>query len=102
MLVQQYEAFKMTENESVNEMYSRFTLIINGLKLLGKLYPENKLIIKKGEPKVTAIQEAKDLNVLKLEELVGSLVTHEIVKIHDEEVTTSKKKNLAVKAEGPH
>ncbi|KAK2973033.1 hypothetical protein RJ640_000022 [Escallonia rubra] len=37
MLVQQYEAFKMKEHESINEMYSRFTLIINGLKLLDTL-----------------------------------------------------------------
>ncbi|KAK2985220.1 hypothetical protein RJ640_009323 [Escallonia rubra] len=52
------------------------------------------------EAKLTAIQEANDLNVLKLEELVGSLMTHEIkMKIHDEEETTSKKKNLALKAE---
>ncbi|KAK2967521.1 hypothetical protein RJ640_026076 [Escallonia rubra] len=107
MLVQQYEAFKMKENESTNEMYSRFTLIINGLKLLGKTYPEKEIIRKvlrslpkRWETKVTAIQEAKDLNVLKLEELVGSLMTHEIMrKIHDEEETTLKKWNLTLKAE---
>ncbi|KAK2965659.1 hypothetical protein RJ640_001492 [Escallonia rubra] len=84
MLIQQYEAFKMKEHESINEMYSRFTVIINGLKLL-------------------VIQEAKDLNVLKLEELVSSLTTHEItMKIHDEEETTSKKKNLALKDDTSH
>ncbi|KAK2967005.1 hypothetical protein RJ640_003361 [Escallonia rubra] len=109
-LVQQYEAFKMKEHESINEMYSRFTLIINGLKLLGKIYPEKEVVRKvlrslpkRWEAKLTAIQEAKDLNVLKLEELVGSLMTHEItMKIHDEEETTSKKKNLALKAETSH
>ncbi|KAK2972465.1 hypothetical protein RJ640_003891 [Escallonia rubra] len=107
---QQYEAFKQKENESINEMYSRFTLIINGLKLLGKTYPENEIVRKvlrslpkRWEAKVIAIQKAKDLNVLKLEELVGSLMTHEItMKIHDEEETTSKKKNLALKAEASH
>ncbi|KAK2971337.1 hypothetical protein RJ640_026054 [Escallonia rubra] len=107
MLVQQYEAFKMKENESINEMYSWFTLIINGHMLLGKTYPEKEIVRKtlrslpkRWEAKVTAIQEAKDLNVLKLEELVGSLMTHEItMKIHDEEENTLKKKNLALKAE---
>ncbi|KAK2974324.1 hypothetical protein RJ640_012307 [Escallonia rubra] len=97
----------MKEHESINEMYSRFTLIINGLKLLGKIYPENEVVRKilrslpkRWEAKLTAIQEAKDLNVQKLEELVASLMTHEItMKIHDEEETTSKKKNLALKAE---
>ncbi|KAK2974120.1 hypothetical protein RJ640_025469 [Escallonia rubra] len=110
MLVQQYEAFKMKEHESINEMYSRFTLIINGLKLLGKIYPEKEIVRKvlrslpkRWEAKLTAIQEANDLNVLKLEALVGSLMTHEItMKIHDEEETTSKKKNLALKAETSH
>ncbi|KAK2979444.1 hypothetical protein RJ640_015073 [Escallonia rubra] len=110
MLVQQYEAFKMKENKSINEMYSRFTLIINGLKLLGKTYPEKEIVRKvlrslpkRWEAKVTAIQKAKDLNVLKLEELVGSLMTHEItMNIHDEENTTSKKNNLTLKVEASH
>ncbi|KAK2967947.1 hypothetical protein RJ640_026374 [Escallonia rubra] len=110
MLVQQYEAFKMKEHESIDEMYSKFTLIINGLKLLGKIYLEKEVVRKvlrslpkRWEAKLTAIQEAKDLNVLKLEELVGSLMTHEItMKIHDEEETTSKKKNLTLKAETSH
>ncbi|KAK2968002.1 hypothetical protein RJ640_009211 [Escallonia rubra] len=110
MLVQHYEAFKMKEHKSINEMYSRFTLIINGLKLLGKIYPEKKScpkvlrsLPKRWEAKLTAIQEAENLNVLKLEELVGSLMTHEItMKIHDEDETTSKKKNLALKAETSH
>ncbi|KAK2981157.1 hypothetical protein RJ640_013479, partial [Escallonia rubra] len=58
---------------------------------------------KRWEAKLTVIQGAKDLNVLKLEELVGSLMTHEItMKIHDEVETTSKKKNLALKAETSH
>ncbi|KAK2988049.1 hypothetical protein RJ640_001990 [Escallonia rubra] len=43
MLVQQYEAFKMKKNESINEMYSRFTLIINRLKLLGTVYHEKEM-----------------------------------------------------------
>ncbi|KAK2983945.1 hypothetical protein RJ640_002890 [Escallonia rubra] len=97
-LVLQYDAFKMKEHESINEIYSRFALIINGLQLLGKVYPKNRM-----EAKVTAIQEAKDLNVLKLEEFVVSLMTHEItIKIHDEEATTSKNKSLALKAEVSH
>lgn len=31
------------------------------------------------EPKVTAIQEAKDLKTLCLERLIGSLITHEMM-----------------------
>ncbi|KAK2975176.1 hypothetical protein RJ640_000103 [Escallonia rubra] len=110
MLVQPYEAFTLKENESVNEMYSRFTLIVNKLKLLGKVYPKNEMVRKvlrsfpkRWEVKVTVIQEARDLNVLKLEELLGSLMTHEItIMIHDVKETTLKKKSLALKAEASH
>ncbi|KAK2968050.1 hypothetical protein RJ640_001289 [Escallonia rubra] len=85
------EAFKMKENESINETYSKFTLIINRVKILGKVYPENEMVrkvlrylSKRWEAKVTAIQEAKNLNVLELEELVECLMTHEItMKIYD-------------------
>ncbi|KAK2984121.1 hypothetical protein RJ640_006274 [Escallonia rubra] len=109
MLIQQYEAFKMKEHESINEIYFRFTLIINGLKLLGKTYPEKEVVRKvlrslpkRWEAKLITIQEAKDLNVLKLEELVGSLMTHEItMKIHDEEETTCRKKNLTLTSHEP-
>ncbi|KAK2978778.1 hypothetical protein RJ640_011306 [Escallonia rubra] len=105
-----YEAFKMKENESINEMYFSFTLITNELKLLGKVYPEMEMVRKvlrsfpkRWEVKLTAIQEATDLNLLKLEELVGYLMTHKItMKIHDEEETTSKKKILALKVEASH
>ncbi|KAK2980523.1 hypothetical protein RJ640_027082 [Escallonia rubra] len=100
MLVQQYEAFKVKEHEFINEMYSMFTLIINGLKLLEKTYPEKEVVrkvlrslSKRWEAKLTAIQEAKDLNVLKLEESVGSLMTHEItMKSYDEEDTVGPNK----------
>ncbi|KAK2966161.1 hypothetical protein RJ640_026812 [Escallonia rubra] len=44
MLLMRYEASKMKENESTNEIYSRFTLIINGLKLLRKVCPKNEMI----------------------------------------------------------
>ncbi|KAK2983435.1 hypothetical protein RJ640_024689 [Escallonia rubra] len=105
-----YEAFKMKKNESINEMYSIFTLIVTGLKLLGKVYPKNEMVRKvrrslpkRWKAKVRAIQEAKHLNVLKLEELVGSLTTHKItMKIHDEEDTTSKNSNLALKVEASY
>ncbi|KAK2991587.1 hypothetical protein RJ640_025886 [Escallonia rubra] len=69
--VAEYEAFKMKANKFVNELYSRFTLIINGLKLLGKVYPQNKMVKKvlqflpkRWEAKVTTIHEAKVLQSL--------------------------------------
>ncbi|KAK5839820.1 hypothetical protein PVK06_008660 [Gossypium arboreum] len=66
-------------------MSDRFTHIINGLKALGKTYP-NKEAVKKmlnslstsWEPKVMAIEKPKDLNSLSLDELIGSLLTYEM------------------------
>ena len=70
-------------------MFSRFIDIINDLKSLGRVYSNADLVQKilrslpnKWDPKVTAIQEAKDLNTLLLDELLGSLITHELTMQH--------------------
>ncbi|GAV84281.1 UBN2 domain-containing protein, partial [Cephalotus follicularis] len=81
MLVREYEMFSMKENENTSSMFVRFTNIINSLQSLNK--------------------EAKDLNTLPLEELLGSLMTHEItIKNHedDEELDKNKKKVVAFKS----
>ncbi|GAV76424.1 UBN2 domain-containing protein, partial [Cephalotus follicularis] len=39
MLVHEYELFIMHDNESISDMFTRFTTIINSLKNLGKSYP---------------------------------------------------------------
>ena len=83
--VPSYELFFMTDNETIFEIITRFTDIINGLETLGKTYKESEKVMKilrslpsKWDAKVTAIQEAKDLTKLLLEELIGSLMTCEI------------------------
>ena len=85
MLVHKYELFQMKQNESISSMFTHFTNIINRLKCLGKTYSNSDLVRKvlrslsrMWEPKVTAIQEAKDLNNYPLDELLGSLMTHEL------------------------
>ncbi|GAV67527.1 zf-CCHC domain-containing protein/UBN2 domain-containing protein [Cephalotus follicularis] len=47
-------------------------------------------------PKVTAIEEAKNLNILALEDLLGSLMTHELSmqKTNDDEEKEKKKKKI--------
>ena len=104
MLVHDYEMFNMEIDESIPSMFTRFTNIINALKSLGKSYTNGEMVRKilrslpKGwQPKVTAIQEAKDLNILELDELMGSLMTHEItMKSHDDH--DKKKKGIAFKS----
>ncbi|GAV58542.1 UBN2 domain-containing protein, partial [Cephalotus follicularis] len=108
MLVREYEMFSMKENENISSMFVRFTNIINSLQSLNKCYTNSEMVRKilrclpkSWMPKVTAIQEAKDLNTLPLEELLGSLMTHEMtIKNHedDEEQDKNKKKVIAFKS----
>ena len=37
-LIQKYEAFKMEESESIEAMFSRFQIIVTGLRVLDKEY----------------------------------------------------------------
>ncbi|KAH9649048.1 Integrase catalytic domain-containing protein [Citrus sinensis] len=100
----QYDLFQMEQNENVYSMYTRFTDIVNTLGVLGKTFSNSekvKKIIrslpKEWRPKKTAIEEAKDLNILPLDDLIGSLISYEedlaAEKGHEE-----KKKSIALKA----
>ena len=73
--------FFMKNNETIVEMITRFTEIVNGLEALGKTYKESENVMKilrslpsKWHTKVTTIQEAKDLTKLPMMELIGSLM----------------------------
>ncbi|GAV89388.1 zf-CCHC domain-containing protein/UBN2 domain-containing protein, partial [Cephalotus follicularis] len=79
--------------------------IVNSLKNLGKSYSNQELVRKilrclprSWSPKVTAIEEAKDLSTLPLEQLLGSLMTHETTMKNHENVDVKKKKSIALKA----
>ncbi|XP_070003486.1 uncharacterized protein [Nicotiana sylvestris] len=68
MLITEYELFRMKDDESLQDMHTRFTSIINELHSLGETIPRNKLVRKtlstlpsSWKSKVNAITEAKDL-----------------------------------------
>ncbi|GAV79462.1 UBN2 domain-containing protein, partial [Cephalotus follicularis] len=80
-----YELFKMQPNESIKNLYNRLLDITNGLLGLGKVFGQDELVRKllgclndEWEPKVMAIEESKDLKTMEIEELLGSLMTHEV------------------------
>ena len=77
--------FKIKKYESIFDMFSKFTDIINGLNGLDKIYINYELVYKilrslpkEWKTKVTVIQEAKDFTKLSMEELIGSLMTYEL------------------------
>ena len=72
-------------------MFTRFTYIVNGLKGLGRQISEAEKVDKtirsppsKWDFKTNAIEKAKNLKKLHLEELVGSLMTYEIKLVKQE------------------
>ncbi|XP_070009038.1 uncharacterized protein [Nicotiana sylvestris] len=102
MLTTEYELFRMKDDESIQDMYTRFTSIINELHSLGDVIPRNKLVRKtlsvlrgSWESKVNAITEAKDLQTLTMDEFIGNLKTYEMKRKKDSERREPKKeKNL--------
>ena len=91
LLVHQYELFKMKDGEDIEAMFSRFQVLVSGLQVLDKSYTTTDHVRKilrslppKWRPKVTAFQEAKDLDLVSLEDLISSLKTHEMELMTDE------------------
>ncbi|XP_070012926.1 uncharacterized protein [Nicotiana sylvestris] len=86
------KAIWMKDDESIQDMHTRFTSIINELHSLGETNPRNKPVWKilsilhsPWESKVNAITEAKDLQELTIEELVGNLKTYKMKRKIDSE-----------------
>ncbi|KAA3470233.1 zf-CCHC domain-containing protein/UBN2 domain-containing protein [Gossypium australe] len=99
ILTLNYETFKMKPGEDIKVMFDRFTTIINGLKSYGKIYLNKEEVRKMlrslpklWEAKVTIIEEVNNLETLILDELIGSLLTHELRR------KFQKKKRLKLKS----
>lgn len=82
MLISKFEEIKMLDDETFGEFYTRINNLRNSMVSLGKVY-DVKLIKrilwslpKRFKIKVTIIKERKDLDSMKIEELVGSLQTY--------------------------
>jgi hypothetical protein len=80
MLISKFEEIKMQENENFDEFYVKLSIIRNSTINLGKKFSDAKMMKKimrslpeRFIPKVNAIEEIKDLDSMKVEELVDSL-----------------------------
>ncbi|GAV79349.1 zf-CCHC domain-containing protein/UBN2 domain-containing protein [Cephalotus follicularis] len=86
-------------------MFTRFTNIINALQSLDKSYTNSEMLRKilrclprSWMPKVTTIKEAKNLNILPLEDLLGSLMTHELTMQKKEDDEEKEENVVALKS----
>ncbi|GJY50426.1 zf-CCHC domain-containing protein [Tanacetum coccineum] len=108
LFVQKYKEFSIADDEIIDCAFSRFNTIITSLKALDESFSSRNHVRKflralpsKWRPKVTAIEESKDLSKLSLDELVGNLKVYEVVLEKDLEIAKNKKekyKSLALKA----
>ncbi|XP_031260626.1 uncharacterized protein LOC116118804 [Pistacia vera] len=93
----------MITKESITKIYKRFPNLINDLKGLGMSFPTLEFVKKilrslseSWTMKVTASEESKDLTKMKMDELIGSLLTFEMKrKSEDEDITP--KREIALK-----
>ena len=79
-----FETLKMTDSENVDQSMTRVMGIVNQIRLTGEAIPDQCIVEKvlrslpkKFEMVVTAILESKDLSSFSIDELIGSLVTHD-------------------------
>ncbi|GJW22610.1 zf-CCHC domain-containing protein [Tanacetum coccineum] len=97
LLVQQYEQFVISKDESIDSAFARFNTIITSLKALDEGYSSKNYVRKflralhpKWRAKVTAIEESKELTSLSLDELIGNLKVHEMIIKKDSEIVKQK------------
>ncbi|GKG40284.1 hypothetical protein Tco_0467061, partial [Tanacetum coccineum] len=99
LFVQKYEEFLISDDEIINCTFARFNIIITSLKeALDESFSSRNHVRKflralpaKWRPKVTTIEESKDLSTLPLDELIGNLKVYEVVLEKDLEISKNKK-----------
>ncbi|GKC26492.1 zf-CCHC domain-containing protein [Tanacetum coccineum] len=100
LFVQKYEEFIISDDETIDCAFARFNTIITSLKALDESFSSRNHVRKflralptKWRPKVTAIEESKDLSTLPLDELIGNLKVYEQKKVLIKEEATSSDSN---------
>ena len=100
MLTYRFETIRMDDYETFGEFHAKLMDIVNSNFNLGEPISNSKVVRKilrslpeRFRAKVTAIKESKDVDSLKIDELVGSLQTFEMTL-----VSPRKAKEIALKA----
>ena len=84
MLTTRFEELRMSEDESFDSFYNKLNEVVISKFNLGEKTEDSKVVRKilrslpeSFRAKVTAIEESKDLDEIKVQELIGSLQTYE-------------------------
>ncbi|KAH9792558.1 hypothetical protein KPL71_004170 [Citrus sinensis] len=86
------EFHRVSSCESANEIWHKLEVVYEGTNQV----KESK-ISRNGDQKKTAIEEAKDLNILPIDDLIGSLISY-VEDLVVEKGNEEKKKSIALKA----
>ena len=85
MLTTCFEELKMSEDESFDSFYGKLNKVVIGKFNLREKTEDSKIVRKilrslpeSFRAKITAIEESKDLDEIKVQELIGSLQTYEL------------------------
>jgi hypothetical protein len=86
MLVSKFEEIRMEEEETFDEFYSKLSTIRNSTINIGKKMIDAKIVKKilrslpaRFIPQIATITQSQDLETMRVEELVGSLQTFELL-----------------------
>ncbi|GKE11283.1 hypothetical protein Tco_1414834 [Tanacetum coccineum] len=106
LLTQEYKKFSISNEETIDSGFTLFNAIVTSLKSLDTNYSNKnhvrkflRALLLKLRARVTAIEEAKDLATLPLDELTGNLKVYEMVLDNDgagSKTTKEKVKSLAL------
>ena len=85
MLTTRFEELKMSEDESFNSFYGKLNEVVIGKFNLGEKMEDSKVVrkilrslLESFRAKVTAIEESKDLDEIKIQKLIGPFQTYEL------------------------
>ncbi|GJV27258.1 zf-CCHC domain-containing protein [Tanacetum coccineum] len=98
LFVQLYEQFTILKEESIDNAFARFNIIITSLKVIDEGFSSKNYVRKflralhpKWHAKITTIEESKDLTSLSLDELIGNLKVYEVIIKKDSEMVKGKR-----------
>ena len=85
MLTTRFKELKISEDESFDSFFSKLNEVVIGKFNLGEKTEDSKIVrkilrslLESFRAKVTAIEESKDLDDIKVQELIGSLQRYEL------------------------